>query len=111
MASDQDALALGHVCGFTYPVLARVFVHCILQQFGLSGQYESARPEIEMMLAVLVLHAMDPVGEEILARQLDAARKMIDFLEFAHPLIKDVFQGLSCPHYNPVFFGGARLIR
>ena len=36
---------------------------------------------------------------------------MIDFLEFAHSLVEAIFQGLGCPHYKPVFFHGAYLIR
>jgi len=59
-------------------------------------------PEIEVMAAVEILHPVNAMSEEVLPRQLNTLREMIDFLILRHVLEETIFHRLGCPKEEPV---------
>ena len=51
---------------------------------------------------MLVLHSMDTIREEIFSRELNASRKVIDFLVLTHALKEGILERGCCPHHKPI---------
>ena len=85
-------------------------LYLAVKKLGFFRQDVRLRPEVEMMLAVDVLHAVNSIRKEVFSCQLNAPGEVINFLVLRHALIEAVLQGLCGPHDEPVVSDRLRLV-
>ena len=110
LVCDKDAFTLSEIGRFTDPILLWVFFHRDHKLFSLLRQDECARPEVEVIFSMKVLHSVDAMCQEVLTRELDASREVIDLLELGHSLIEVIFERLCSPHNQPIVFHRPNLV-
>lgn len=110
LVRDKDAFTLSEIGGFTDPILFWVFFHRNHKLFSLLRQDECARPEVEVILSMKVLHSVDAMCQEVLTRELDASREVIDLLKLCHALVEVILERLCSPHDQPVVFYWPNLV-
>ena len=99
---DYDAFALGARRRLDDPPLVWVHVHVEFERVVLPGEDERLGQEVVVALSMDLLHSLYSLNQAVLASELAAFGKLVDFLVLLHFIEMCIFEHFGRPHDNPV---------